>query len=444
MTDFGYARVSTAEQNLDLQLDALRKANCDVIREEKASGKAGIERPVQEAILRELQPGDTLSVWRLDRLGRYSFMDIYQTVKGLHERGINFRSLTESIDLNSPTGELVLILISWFAELERRIIIERTIAGKAARVESGLHPGGPRIYGFAEDKRTHRETVIEHERARLIEAATHALSGDPLAKLVDQWNADGVPTARGGDARWHETALKHMLLNPDLVPLILSKQEHDDLVKLFAPATERQAQGRPATHLLSGVLVCGECGAPMYTVVKKDRDGSRHTVYVCRIAYGGRPSGCGKVSIRSEPVEAWISKAAMVAVCSERFTDMLNAKRSALLEGGPTSEQLADMEAELIELETILGTRYGDQYRSRYEQLQQAVQEAHRRLLARPELQQLMDLPRTREAWQTAWDSWDVPERRKRLKLLLHKITVKAVGKASGFDPSRLVPDWRL
>jgi DNA invertase Pin-like site-specific DNA recombinase len=68
--DIGYARVSTGEQNLDLQLEALREAGCDVIRTERASGKAGQARPVQEAILRELRAGDTLTVWKLDRLGR--------------------------------------------------------------------------------------------------------------------------------------------------------------------------------------------------------------------------------------------------------------------------------------------------------------------------------------------------------------------------------------
>lgn len=85
--DFGYAWISTYEENLQLQLDALEKAGCDIIREEKASGKAASVRPVQDAILRELKPGDTLTVWKLDRLGR-SAADLEKLVTELEEGGV--------------------------------------------------------------------------------------------------------------------------------------------------------------------------------------------------------------------------------------------------------------------------------------------------------------------------------------------------------------------
>ncbi|HEX9342773.1 MAG TPA: recombinase family protein, partial [Actinomycetota bacterium] len=144
--NIGYARVSTADQNLQLQKDALRKANCDTIREEVKSGKADVERPVRDAILRELERGDTLTVWKLDRLGR-SIRELDAIVRDLGQRGVKFKSVTETIDTSTPQGKLFFWLLSAFAEFERAQLIERTKAGRAARIANGLHPGGPRSYG---------------------------------------------------------------------------------------------------------------------------------------------------------------------------------------------------------------------------------------------------------------------------------------------------------
>jgi DNA invertase Pin-like site-specific DNA recombinase len=438
MTDIGYARVSTVEQNLQLQLDALHRAGCDVIREEKVSGKAGAERPVQTAILRELRGGDTLTVWKLDRLGR-SARDLEGIVANLQSRGVKFRALTQGIDTSSSTGWFFFQMLAAFAELERNMIIERSVAGKAARIAAGQHPGGPRTYGFDED----RTTVIEEEAARLREAADAALAGCGLAQLVDRWNEEGVPT-KGGDGAWHRTTLRRMLTNPDLVPAILDQQTHDALVRLFAPAHARQQLGAPAKHLLSGILRC-QCGAPMYPLMVRDRDGSKHEIYRCRRDSGSRPSGCGSVSIRSDTIEEWVTEAIVAAVTGQRFTDALNARRAALLEGEATSEELDAWQAEIADLQTVLSTRFGtEQHQQRHDELQAKVRRAQLRLLARPELQELMDLPRTEAAFRAAWAGWSITERRKRIRLLLRTVTVKATGRGVRFSESRLVPDWKI
>jgi DNA invertase Pin-like site-specific DNA recombinase len=126
----GYARVSTLDQNLDLQLDALKKLGCDHIYEEKASGKSK-DRPELAHCLKSLRHGDTLCVWRLDRLGR-SLQDLIAIVTGLEASGIAFVSVTENIDTSSATGKLMFHVFGALAEFERNLIKERTAAGLAS------------------------------------------------------------------------------------------------------------------------------------------------------------------------------------------------------------------------------------------------------------------------------------------------------------------------
>lgn len=138
----GYARVSSLDQSLDLQKDALNKAGCERVFEDKVSG-AKDSRPGLNAVLDHLRPGDTLVVWRLDRLGR-SLKHLISTVEHLLDRGIGFRSLTESIDTTTSGGKLVFSIFGALAEFEREIIRERTNAGLAAARARG-RKGGRRI-----------------------------------------------------------------------------------------------------------------------------------------------------------------------------------------------------------------------------------------------------------------------------------------------------------
>src|SRR6185312_4159267 len=140
--DIGYARVSTGEQTLDLQLDALQKAGCGKIYQETASG-AKAERPVLADVLGYLRSGDTLVVWRLDRLGR-SLKHLIETVSQLAERGIGFKSLTEQIDTTTPGGKLIFHVFGALAEFERDLIRERTQTGLAAVRARGRLGGRPK------------------------------------------------------------------------------------------------------------------------------------------------------------------------------------------------------------------------------------------------------------------------------------------------------------
>ncbi|WP_297462955.1 recombinase family protein [Ferrovum sp.] len=138
----GYARVSTQDQHPELQLDALTAVGCEQIFQEKVSGKDK-DRPELDTCLKVLRTGDTLIVWRLDRLGR-SLKDLVEIVHTLEARGVSFQSLTESIDTSNAGGKLVFHVFAALAEFERNLIRERTIAGlTAARARGRM--GGRRV-----------------------------------------------------------------------------------------------------------------------------------------------------------------------------------------------------------------------------------------------------------------------------------------------------------
>jgi DNA invertase Pin-like site-specific DNA recombinase len=138
----GYARVSTHEQTLNLQQDALTKAGCNKIFTDTASGAKSERKGLAEA-LTYVRKGDTLVVWRLDRLGR-SLPHLITTMTDLEERGIGFKSLTENIDTTTSGGKLIFHIFGALAEFERNLIRERTTAGLIAARGRGRKGGRPK------------------------------------------------------------------------------------------------------------------------------------------------------------------------------------------------------------------------------------------------------------------------------------------------------------
>lgn len=137
-----YARVSTTDQTLDLQLQALERAGYDQLFTDHGVSGAAKDRSGYSAALEALQPGGTLIVWRLDRLAR-SMRDLTDTVWSLHNRGIGFHSLCETFDLSTAVGQLTLNMLCAIADFERALIIERTKAGMEAARAKGRFPGRP-------------------------------------------------------------------------------------------------------------------------------------------------------------------------------------------------------------------------------------------------------------------------------------------------------------
>jgi DNA invertase Pin-like site-specific DNA recombinase len=171
MIKVGYARVSTSEQSLDIQKDALKNSGCKKIFTDTISG-AKTTRPGLDDALDYIREGDTLVVWKLDRLGR-STQHLIETVKLLGDRGIGFQSLQESIDTTTGTGRLVFHIFSALAEFERDLIRERTNAGlKAARARGRIGGRPPRL-----TKEKIADMITHHRQG--------TLSIDDLCKLFN-------------------------------------------------------------------------------------------------------------------------------------------------------------------------------------------------------------------------------------------------------------------
>ncbi|MBN8995375.1 MAG: recombinase family protein [Rhizobiales bacterium] len=138
----GYARVSTDEQNLRLQLDALRAAGCERIYRDDGISAVARDRPGLRRAIKRLKSGDVLVVWKLDRLGR-SLAHLIEVITGLRDDGVGFHSLSEAIDTTTPGGRLIFHVMGALAEFERELIAERTRAGMSAAKRAGIRLGRP-------------------------------------------------------------------------------------------------------------------------------------------------------------------------------------------------------------------------------------------------------------------------------------------------------------
>jgi DNA invertase Pin-like site-specific DNA recombinase len=168
----GYARVSTDDQKLDLQIAALTNAG---VREEDiytdvASGAAGKKRPGLAAAFKDLREGDVLVVWKLDRLGR-NLAELIQTINRVREKGANFRCLTQQIDTTTPMGVLIFHIFGAIAEFERELIRERTIAGLAVAAAQG-RKGGRRPVLHEEARAKVRRLLAEGKSVAQVAKAT--------------------------------------------------------------------------------------------------------------------------------------------------------------------------------------------------------------------------------------------------------------------------------
>lgn len=168
----GYSRVSTGMQNLDMQNDNLNQSGCEKIFTDYISGIKS-NRPGLENAMNFVREGDTLVVWRLDRLGR-DMKDLISIVNELNDRGIRFHSLQENISMDrvSSAGQLIFHLFATFAEFERNLILERSAAGRAAARARGRYGGRPEKLSF--------------EDIKLLKILVD--SGTPIKTLAEKWN----------------------------------------------------------------------------------------------------------------------------------------------------------------------------------------------------------------------------------------------------------------
>lgn len=187
MNLIGYARVSTEDQSLALQLDALQAAGCVHVFQDRASGAGSARKGLSDA-LAHCTAGDVLTVWKLDRLGR-SLFDLVELVDGLKARGVGLKVLTgagASIDTTRPEGMLIFAVFAALAEFERELIRERTRAGMAAAKRRGRHVGRPTK--LTPDRLAHARALIEEGREK---GEVAALLGVGKATLRRALNGPG-------------------------------------------------------------------------------------------------------------------------------------------------------------------------------------------------------------------------------------------------------------
>ena len=167
MTTIGYARVSTTDQSTDVQLEKLKVAGCEVIRQEKVSGRSRDGRTELQTVLDFIRPGDVLCVYKLDRLGR-STRDVLNLVHELEQRGASLRVLEPAVDTSGPMGRMVLTVLGMVAEMELGFIKERQKAGIEKAKASGVYKGRP--------------AKIDHERIKQLKA--QGVGATEIAKAV--------------------------------------------------------------------------------------------------------------------------------------------------------------------------------------------------------------------------------------------------------------------
>lgn len=414
MARYGYARVSTDDQDLALQRTALHQAGVEHLVEEQLSGSG--ERPRLSELLAKLKPGDELYVWKLDRLGR-NFRHLYETVTDLEARGIKFVSLRDSIDTSTAMGRLFFIMLAAFAEFEREIIRERTMAG-LAEVQSRGVILGPRMYGFEQGS----NTPVEAEAQLVQELADRVLRGEPMRAIATSLNDAGTPTRRG--SRWESTTIRR-LLSHDRTAIIIGHDQYAQLLKKLKARSEQV--GRPAQHLLSGFVFCS-CGAIMYP--------SRHhgsMIYKCRKGQAKYPTACGRLNVVADPLEELVTEKVwgQWSIFDEITED----------DTAEVNVQIADLEAKLADLAKQVRTGLSLEFALPLEAGWREDLAAARQLRDRGiQVVGYTQVPPSESADQIAetWRLWSVAERRDLLRALGVRVSISASTAHRTFDPGRV------
>jgi DNA invertase Pin-like site-specific DNA recombinase len=414
----GYARVSTTDQNLDLQLDALNKAGCAEIFPEKLSG-ARDDRTELERCLNRLRKGDVLVVWKLDRLGR-SLHHLMEIMRDLEDRGIDFQSLNENIDTTTHTGRFMFIIMGALGEFERSMIIERTRAGRQAARARGKYLGGPRLYGDDPHGEKQEATItpeqVAAERDVLKEIAKRLLDSESVGAIIKDLNHRGITTTMG--SHWRSNTVRQVMSNPNIA-VIIGQEQSDRLQRLFADPS-RKRQGRPTKHLLTGILRC-KCGGRMYVVNK----GRGQTVYSCYHS-NANPSNCGKTWVSAPALEAYVTEATIRWLAGPGLVVVRNRLMKLDQELSQIAKRMHDDEKELIELAKLKGEgRYTTpEWLALRDPIEARIKAARELLDKEPAVLALTNIPETRAELEAAWPTWDVERKRSVLKAAIASLFV--------------------
>jgi site-specific DNA recombinase len=431
-------------------------------RDADVSAYTGIDRPGYERLIADLEAGvlDGVLVWRLDRLTR-NFDDLQRIWRLINGRGVTLLSVHDSIDTSTASGVFMLRTLVAIAEYESAGISLRTRRAKAEAARNGQpNRGGMRAFGYEADK----HTLIPAEAAAIKEAAERVLAGQSLRSVANDFNRRGIRTPRG--KTWLPGTLAAVLVNPriaglraykgDVVadaswPAIITREQHEKLVALRKDPSRRWVpRGRPAQHLLAGMVECARCGG------RAEKNGERanrmvnrpeggRDYYQCRKPPLGR--GCGAL-VSGRQLDALVVERIFAALNPEEFTQALKGPRPADAEVAYQLEQDEDqlkwlgrqLGSDPIRRPAFLAAIAEVETRLRQNRARLARQHRSAALAALPE-----DLDQLKQLWEHVWT---LDRKRALLDTLIEKVVVQpsTLGSRTGrrFDRSRARIVWRV
>lgn len=439
---------STARQEADCRKWAEAKGwTVGEVYRDLQSAYSDKERPGFERMLRDATDGrfDMLIVWKFDRMAR-SVLTFERAVRTLMTEGVQFASLSESVDTTTPMGKFMLHLVGALAQLESDTISYRVKNAMSHRAQSGKHaPGGRLTFGYNRDG-----SVNQAEAELLREAAGRFLAGESLSAIVKGWNAQGIttpPTKTAPGNEWGPSVLGRLLARERIAGLvrhdgsvypgtwepIIDMETHLALLEALEDSRRRSVRRGLSRNLLTGIARCGVCGAGMGTRTGKSQGG---LTYVCVNAPGRK--GCGKVRIVGRPAEELVREAVFETLARGAAVPVADDTDPEAIEAGLHADRAAlDQLARDHYVDRLIGR---SEFLAARKPLQVRVAEAEA-ALARSRRKATPDVPADLAG---AWEAEDVEWRRKMLSTVLDHVTVNpAKAGTNSFDASRLDLVWR-
>ncbi len=407
------------------------------------SAYSGKRRPGYDRMLDDLKNGvrDAVIAVDQDRLTRAP-KELEHFIDLADGHRIALATVSGEIDLGTSDGRFRARILGSVARQESERKSERIKRQRDQAAHLGHYQGGRRPYGYDNDG----VTVRKAEAKLIKEAARRVLAGESLRQIAIDWNDRGIPAASGG--RWVVTSLRSLLTGPRLAglrvhqgeavaeaawPAILDRKTHEQLRAVLGDP-RRVQRGRPAVHLLAGLLRCSKCGAKMHS--SRRSDGSRR--YMCPPA----PVGCGRSAVAAEPLENIIIETALAAIDTPRLRRAAQKRPKRSMDSNDLDQIERDLEA--------LATDFGEGRIDRREWLAARGPLDRRRDDARRAITSTSEDPilepfRASGDVRTLWTKADMDRRRAVLRALIDRIVIgPGVPGRKAFDADRVDIAWKV
>jgi DNA invertase Pin-like site-specific DNA recombinase len=445
-------KTGTARQETDCRALCKREGLTitKVYRDDDRSAYSGKPRPDFNQMLADLDHYDALVYWKTDRLVRRT-AEFWKVMGACDEAGVRLVSVVDPIDSSTPIGRGVASLLASVGEQESHNIGTRVKSKGAENAKAGRYHGGRRAFGYEKDG----VTIKADEAVAIRDARDRIFRGESMASICTDWNRRGVePTSAKA---WRVTRLKETLTRPRLAglvtyqgevvvgvearwPAIISVEDHERLVQILIEGAARK-RGRPAKHLLTGLIRCGRCGAVMRSGVRSVGDRR----WSCTNPPGDE-SHCGRVTVKAEPVDELVEEAILYRLDSAKFR---RARASATKRAAKTKDapvvSIAELEAKLVQLGTDLdeGLISRREWLARRGPLLERLDAARAALVPDAAEGALAQFDGADDV-RAVWDGLTIDAKRVVARALFTAVIVKpkVPGAAPKFDPERIDIDW--